>query len=689
MARKLIFLNSNGDYQEHLLAFPDGDGSANQILITDASGNLSWGGHDDLDGFVSNEHIDWTTDQGAINIDISNIDVSQIDHGDLNAASLGDDDHPHYLLADGSRDISGVIEYTADFSGSYTARSLVDKAYVDGIGAGFGGHVAVRVATTNELNATYNNGSSGVGATLTNAGTQAAINIDGVALEAGDRVLVKDQKAEHIGSADLSSGFDWGTTNQQFTIARNEGSATTITLDTQTTDVATTVAEINAELTTAGVNNLFEAFASGNNVGIRSKNGEDDSITIGAGSPSALTTLGWTAGTYENFENGAYEVTTVGSGSTNWVLTRVVDFDNNPENEIRNGDFFPVKEGNTYAGYQFYQVSFNGSSDVVGSNGITFTVFSNPTDYTAGNGIDATQLASNVIQVKLDGTSNGTSGLELGSSGISISDNIAGTYLTLASGVINHDNSGVSANSYGDGANVATFTVDTQGHLTAAGETAISITSSAVTDFVEAAQDAVGTILADSDTIDFTYTDATPEITAVVKTDSINDTHIDWGSTGNQVDASDVPLDTGGTYGGSATNVQDALEELEAELTENYTIYTAGENITKGDLLYIADDGDVNIYDIDMSEYCIGLALETVTSGNDVKVAANDTKITGTATIQNYSNPGDKVYWIYDGGANKLDTDPPNGVGKYVWLVGVALSSTSLHVEVEYIAKRA
>lgn len=37
----------------------------------------------------------------------------------------------------------------------------------------------------------------------------------------------------------------------------------------------------------------------------------------------------------------------------------------------------------------------------------------------------------------------------------------------------------------------------------------------------EAAQDAIGTILADSSTIDFTYTDATPEITAIVKDDSI------------------------------------------------------------------------------------------------------------------------------------------------------------------------
>ena len=49
------------------------------------------------------------------------------------------------------------------------------------------------VATTDNLTATYVNGTSGVGATLTNSGTQTAITIDGVALASGDRVLVKNQ----------------------------------------------------------------------------------------------------------------------------------------------------------------------------------------------------------------------------------------------------------------------------------------------------------------------------------------------------------------------------------------------------------------------------------------------------------------------------------------------------------------
>lgn len=51
------------------------------------------------------------------------------------------------------------------------------------------------VATNSNLTATYANGTSGVGATLTNSGTQAALVIDGVTLAAGNRVLVKDQTA--------------------------------------------------------------------------------------------------------------------------------------------------------------------------------------------------------------------------------------------------------------------------------------------------------------------------------------------------------------------------------------------------------------------------------------------------------------------------------------------------------------
>jgi len=51
------------------------------------------------------------------------------------------------------------------------------------------------VATITNLTATYSSGTAGVGATLTNSGTQVALVIDGVTLTAAQRVLVKDQTA--------------------------------------------------------------------------------------------------------------------------------------------------------------------------------------------------------------------------------------------------------------------------------------------------------------------------------------------------------------------------------------------------------------------------------------------------------------------------------------------------------------
>jgi len=60
---------------------------------------------------------------------------------------------------------------------------------------------AVIAASTVAYTVTYNNGTDGVGATLTNAGTQAVFSIDGVTPAVTDRVLIKDQ------AADLQNGI--------------------------------------------------------------------------------------------------------------------------------------------------------------------------------------------------------------------------------------------------------------------------------------------------------------------------------------------------------------------------------------------------------------------------------------------------------------------------------------------------
>ncbi|EKD89708.1 MAG: hypothetical protein ACD_33C00003G0002 [uncultured bacterium] len=66
------------------------------------------------------------------------------------------------------------------------------KQYVDAVAVGLQTKPSVRVATTANLVATYNNGASGVNATLT-ATSNGALVVDGKTPIVGDRILVKDQ----------------------------------------------------------------------------------------------------------------------------------------------------------------------------------------------------------------------------------------------------------------------------------------------------------------------------------------------------------------------------------------------------------------------------------------------------------------------------------------------------------------
>ena len=67
-----------------------------------------------------------------------------------------------------------------------------NKGYVDSVKQALDIKDSVRVASQSNLSATYNNGTSGVGATLT-ADANGAVSIDSVSLTSGDRVLVKAQ----------------------------------------------------------------------------------------------------------------------------------------------------------------------------------------------------------------------------------------------------------------------------------------------------------------------------------------------------------------------------------------------------------------------------------------------------------------------------------------------------------------
>jgi hypothetical protein len=78
-------------------------------------------------------------------------------------------------------------------SGTPTVSTQVtNKAYVDSVAAGSRSKTPATVATTGSLSATYNNGTSGVGANLVSISTGPLL-IDGYTTLVNDRILVKDQ----------------------------------------------------------------------------------------------------------------------------------------------------------------------------------------------------------------------------------------------------------------------------------------------------------------------------------------------------------------------------------------------------------------------------------------------------------------------------------------------------------------
>jgi hypothetical protein len=96
---------------------------------------------------------------------------------------------------------SGVFTSVAMTTGTITTAptsntDIVNKEYADAIASGINFHQSCRLATTAALSSnTYNNGSSGVGATLT-ANANGALSVDSVAVVVGNRILVKNEVAQ-------------------------------------------------------------------------------------------------------------------------------------------------------------------------------------------------------------------------------------------------------------------------------------------------------------------------------------------------------------------------------------------------------------------------------------------------------------------------------------------------------------
>ncbi len=118
---------------------------------------------------------------GLEQLDVDNVRV------DTNTISTTNTNGNLILSPNGSGTVTVPSGYK-DRAG-FGATSLVSKEYVDAIKQALDVKESVTVATTANLSATYNNS----GGTLTNSGSNAALQLDGITVTAANRVLVKDQ----------------------------------------------------------------------------------------------------------------------------------------------------------------------------------------------------------------------------------------------------------------------------------------------------------------------------------------------------------------------------------------------------------------------------------------------------------------------------------------------------------------
>jgi len=133
-------------------------------------------------------------------------------------------------------------------------------------------------------------------------------------------------------------------------------------------------------------------------------------------------------------QNGIYTVTTAGSGSVAWVLTRATDMDTWAE--VPNSFTF-VEDGSTQADTGWVCTSNQGGT--MGTTAITWVQFSGAGTYTAGTGLT-----------------------------------LSGTQFSIT-------NTAVTAGSYGSATQVGTFTVNAQGQLTLAGNTTVTPAITSIT----------------------------------------------------------------------------------------------------------------------------------------------------------------------------------------------------------------
>jgi hypothetical protein len=245
--------------------------------------------------------------------------------------------------------------------------------------------------------------------------------------------------------------------------------------------------------------------------------------------------------------------------------SRSLDFDSlSPIDEI-NKAYVAVQEGTAHAGKLFVQF---GQVTTLGVDPINFTFFNSVSGLIGGDGI--TVSGSN-ISIDHDGE-----GLTFVATQLALE--LDGSTLVKSPTGLRLNDTAVTPSTYGSANETVTFTVDQQGRLTAASEQVIDIPSSQVNDFAEAAQDSVGTILQDSASIDFTYNDAAPSISAVVLPAGVDHDQLQNYVANEHVDHSTVEIQTGANSGLSGGGDITATRSLAVDINGTTALGAAPDN---------------------------------------------------------------------------------------------------------------
>lgn len=288
---------------------------------------------------------------------------------------------------------------------------IVNKGYVDAVAQGMYQKPTARLATAGYLNATqaytYANGTAGVGATLTNNGTQAALVIDGIACAVNDIVLVMSEIGANAPYNGLYTVTNIGSVSTNWVLTRQidmdqsteivgafipvdkEGTANKNTLWLCSTIGAVTVGTTN--ITFTQLNGACDLIAYSTGLGI-----SGNTISLNGFSASTFTQYGlFYAGTTTAFAQialpGAANQVLVGAtgAAPSWgSLIITPTGGSNATLAIAAGKTLTVSNNLTFTGTDGISVAFGGYNLTFVTAGVTTVTFSGsgsiavPTKYT-------------------------------------------------------------------------------------------------------------------------------------------------------------------------------------------------------------------------------------------------------------------------------------------------------------------